>query len=72
MRRNRSTDQFCFDFFQSIFPLTPVYFGLTVKITERRRRCLEQDENAENTNQPPPPKAKLGQLQSQGFILNLV
>lgn len=35
--------------------------------SERRRRCLEQDENAENTNQPPPSKPKMGQLQSQGF-----
>lgn len=38
-------------------------------IAERRRRCLEQDENAENTNQPPPSKPK-GHLQSQGFNLD--
>jgi hypothetical protein len=36
-----------------------------------RRRCLEQDENAENTNQPPPPsKFKLNKDLSQGFKQN--
>jgi hypothetical protein len=47
------------------------HFVTVVKMifAERRRRCLEQDENAENTNQPLPAKLK-GHLQSQGFDLN--
>lgn len=49
--------------------LTSISSGGFMIIAERRRRCLEQDENAENTNQPPPTKSK-GHLQSQGFDLN--
>lgn len=57
-------------FLINLSSLTSSPFRVEINITERRRRCLEQDENAENTNQPPPPKTKMGQLQSQGFILN--
>lgn len=44
--------------------------GSVQKFTEKRRRCLEQDENAENTNQPPPMQKprQMGQLQSQGLL----